>query len=101
MEKLELKKRSPSSQTSALTEQLELVEAERDRLLSEKDASCRTSTEETERLQSRATSLSEERDQLQEALEGLRQEKRQLRAELEEHMETVRFILVLLSCLFI
>uniref|UniRef100_A0A8C2ZTY0 Centromere-associated protein E n=1 Tax=Cyclopterus lumpus TaxID=8103 RepID=A0A8C2ZTY0_CYCLU len=80
---------SPSSQMSTLTEKLQLVEAERDALLSEKDAGCRASREETERLQSRVTSLSEERDQLQETLEALRQEKRQLRAELEDRMETV------------
>ncbi|XP_036974716.1 centromere-associated protein E isoform X7 [Acanthopagrus latus] len=72
-----------------LTAELECVRAERDGLLSEKEASCQTSTEEMEKLLSRVTSLSEERDQLQETLEGLRQEKQQLKAELEDRMEVV------------
>ncbi|KAK9531835.1 hypothetical protein VZT92_011237 [Zoarces viviparus] len=75
-------------QTRTLTEKLELVEAERDGLLSEKEAGGQTSTEETEELLCRAMSLSEERDRLQEALEALRREKEQLRAELEDRMET-------------
>uniref|UniRef100_A0A671W2N3 Centromere-associated protein E n=1 Tax=Sparus aurata TaxID=8175 RepID=A0A671W2N3_SPAAU len=74
----------------SLTEKLEHVEAERDGLLSEKEASCQTSTEEMEKLLSRVTSLSEERDQLQETLEGLRREKQQLKAELEDRMETLQ-----------
>ncbi|XP_034384090.1 centromere-associated protein E isoform X1 [Cyclopterus lumpus] len=89
---LQEKERSLDRQMSTLTEKLQLVEAERDALLSEKDAGCRASREETERLQSRVTSLSEERDQLQETLEALRQEKRQLRAELEDRMETISVV---------
>ncbi|XP_030293943.1 centromere-associated protein E isoform X2 [Sparus aurata] len=77
-------------QLRSLTEKLEHVEAERDGLLSEKEASCQTSTEEMEKLLSRVTSLSEERDQLQETLEGLRREKQQLKAELEDRMETLQ-----------
>ena len=73
-----------------MTEKLENVEAERDGLLSEKEASCQTSTEEMEKLLSKVTSLSEERDQLQEALEGLRREKQQLKAELEDRIETLQ-----------
>ncbi|TMS01484.1 DNA repair protein RAD51-like protein B [Larimichthys crocea] len=71
-----------------LTEKLRSVEAERDNLLSEKEAGGQTSTEEMEKLLCRVTSLSEERDQLQEILEGLRQEKNELRAQLEDSMET-------------
>uniref|UniRef100_A0A8C9Y709 Centromere-associated protein E n=1 Tax=Sander lucioperca TaxID=283035 RepID=A0A8C9Y709_SANLU len=73
-----------------LTEKLESIEAERDSLLSEKEANCQTATEEMEKLLCRVKSLSEERDQLQEILEGLRQEKNQLRAELEDRMETMQ-----------
>ncbi|XP_049446554.1 centromere-associated protein E isoform X4 [Epinephelus fuscoguttatus] len=81
---------SYDQQVRTLTEKLESIEAERDSLLSEKEASCQTSTEEMEKLLCRVTSLTEERDQLQEALEGLRQEKQQLRAELEDRMETMQ-----------
>ncbi|XP_049914415.1 centromere-associated protein E isoform X12 [Epinephelus moara] len=83
------KESSLDQQMRTLTEKLESIEAERDSLLSEKEASCQTSTEEMEKLLCRVTSLSEERDQLQEALEGLRQEKQQLRAELEDRMEMI------------
>lgn len=75
---------------SALTEKLQSVEAERDGLLSEKEASVQTSTEEKEMLLSRLTSLSDERDQLQGILEELRHEKNQQRAELEERMEVLQ-----------
>ncbi|XP_067427601.1 centromere-associated protein E isoform X5 [Thunnus thynnus] len=74
-------------QIRTLTEKLESVEAERNSLLSEKEASCQTSTEEMKELLCRVTSLTEERDQLQEILEGLRQEKNQLKAELEDRMD--------------
>nr|XP_040015795.1 centromere-associated protein E isoform X9 [Gasterosteus aculeatus aculeatus] len=77
-------------QIQRLTEKLQLVEAERDGLLSEKDSILQTSTEETEKLLCRATSLSEERDQLLETLEGVRGEERQLRVELEDRMETMQ-----------
>ena len=73
-----------------LTEKLASIEAQRDGLLSERESSCQSSTEEMEKLLCRVTSLSEERDQLQETLEGLRQEKKQLRAELEDRMEMVK-----------
>lgn len=65
------------------------MRAERDSLLSEKELSTQTSTEEMEKLLCRVTSVSEERDELQEILEGLRQEKQQLRAELEDRMQMV------------
>ncbi|KAL7389118.1 hypothetical protein ABVT39_026772 [Epinephelus coioides] len=84
------KESSFDQQVRTLTEKLESIEAERDSLFSEKEASCQTSTEEMEKLLCRVTSLSEERDQLQEALEGLRQEKQQLRAELEDRMERMQ-----------
>nr|XP_040015797.1 centromere-associated protein E isoform X11 [Gasterosteus aculeatus aculeatus] len=77
-------------QIQRLTEKLQLVEAERDGLLSEKDSILQTSTEETEKLLCRVTSLSEERDQLLETLEGVRGEERQLRAQLEDKMETMQ-----------
>ncbi|XP_049446555.1 centromere-associated protein E isoform X5 [Epinephelus fuscoguttatus] len=83
------KESSFDQQVRTLTEKLESIEAERDSLLSEKEASCQTSTEEMEKLLCRVTSLTEERDQLQETLEGLRQEKQQLRAELEDRMEMI------------
>ncbi|XP_056283433.1 centromere-associated protein E [Pseudoliparis swirei] len=70
------------------SEKLQLVEEERDALLSEREAGGRSAAEETERLRSGVTSLSQQRDELQDALEALRQEKRQLRAQLEEHAET-------------
>ncbi|XP_070782074.1 centromere-associated protein E-like [Enoplosus armatus] len=66
-----------------LTEKLERVEAE-------KESSRQTSTEETEALLRRVTSLSEDRDRLQETLEGLRRERQQLGAELEDRMDTVQ-----------
>ncbi|XP_078130438.1 centromere-associated protein E isoform X2 [Sander vitreus] len=81
---------SLDQQMRTLTEKLESIEAERDSLLSEKEANCQTSTEEMEKLLCRVKSLSEERDQLQEILEGLRQEKNQLRAELEDRMEIMQ-----------
>ncbi|XP_076613156.1 centromere-associated protein E [Chaetodon auriga] len=81
---------SLDQQIRTVTEKLESIEAERDRLLSEKEASCQSSTEEMEKLLCRVTSVSEERDQLQEILEGLRQEKTQLRAELEDRMEMMQ-----------
>ncbi|XP_059212976.1 centromere-associated protein E [Centropristis striata] len=81
---------SLNQQMRTLTEKLNSIEAERDTLLSEKETSCQTSTEEMEKLLCRVTSLSEERDQLQEILEGLRQEKKQLREELEDRMETMQ-----------
>ncbi|KAI4801817.1 hypothetical protein KUCAC02_019688 [Chaenocephalus aceratus] len=76
-------------QKKTLTEKLESMEAERDALLSEKETSGQSSTEEMEKLQSRVTSLSEDRHQLQETLEGLRQEKQQLRDQLEDRMVMV------------
>ncbi|XP_077949668.1 centromere-associated protein E isoform X4 [Gasterosteus aculeatus] len=73
----------------SLVEQLESVRADRD-ALSLKMSTCQTSTEGTEKLLCRVTSLSEERDQLLETLQGVRGEKQQLRAELEDKMETMQ-----------
>lgn len=81
---------SPSLQIKTLTEKLEVVESERDGLVSEEAARGQTSTVEREQLLSRVTTLSEEREQLQEVLEGVRQEERQLRAQLEDKMETLQ-----------
>ncbi|XP_074471799.1 uncharacterized protein LOC141756161 isoform X2 [Sebastes fasciatus] len=61
---------SLDQQMRTLTEKLESIEAERDGLLSEKEANCRTSQEEI--------------------VEGLRQENKQLRAELQDRMETMQ-----------
>ncbi|XP_051265824.1 centromere-associated protein E isoform X5 [Dicentrarchus labrax] len=91
LEKLSQEKEcSLDQQMRTVTEKLQRVEAERDGLLSEKETNSQSSTEETEKLLHRVTSLSEERDQLQEILEGLRQEKKQLQAELEDKMETLQ-----------
>lgn len=78
------------SQIRTLTEKLEGVEAERDDLKAEKEASCLTSAEEMEKLRFSVTSLSKLRDQLQETLDKLRQENDQLRSKLEDNMETVQ-----------
>ncbi|XP_019201315.1 centromere-associated protein E isoform X3 [Oreochromis niloticus] len=75
------------SEIRTLTDGLKMAEAEGARLLSEKELSTQTSTEEMEKLLCRVTSVSEERDELQEILEGLRQEKQQLQAELEDRVE--------------
>ncbi|XP_034060460.1 centromere-associated protein E isoform X2 [Gymnodraco acuticeps] len=83
------KESSLDQQKKTLTEKLESIEAERDALLSEKENSGQSSTEEMEKLQSRVTSLSEDRHQLQETLEGLRQEKQQLGDQLEDRMVMV------------
>ncbi|XP_017280085.1 centromere-associated protein E isoform X2 [Kryptolebias marmoratus] len=72
-----------------LTEELQKLRAEKDALLSEKEASSQTHTEEMERLQCRVASLREESDQLRETLEALREEKQQLRAELEDKIQEV------------
>ncbi|XP_056260484.1 centromere-associated protein E isoform X2 [Seriola aureovittata] len=86
----EQKESDSQQQTKTLMEELEKVQAQRDNLLSEKENSTQSSSEEMEKLLCRVTSLSEERDQLQETLEGLRQEKQQLRAELEDRMEMMQ-----------
>ncbi|KAL6095557.1 cenpe [Pungitius sinensis] len=86
---LEDKMETMQTETRTLSEKLQLVEAERDALLSVKDSILQTSTEETEGLLCRVTSLSEERDQLLETLEGVRREEKQLRAQLEDKMETM------------
>ncbi|XP_034060468.1 centromere-associated protein E isoform X9 [Gymnodraco acuticeps] len=77
------------NQIQTLSEEPVSLRAERDALLSEKETSGQSSTEEMEKLQSRVTSLSEDRHQLQETLEGLRQEKQQLRDQLEDRMVMV------------
>lgn len=76
-------------QMRTLTEKLQMTEAERDRLLSEKQANSQTSAEERDMLQSRVVSLGEERDQMQQILEEMMQEKNHLKAELEERVEMV------------
>ncbi|XP_039455107.1 centromere-associated protein E isoform X4 [Oreochromis aureus] len=78
------------SEIRTLTDALKMAEAEGARLLSEKELSTQTSTEEMEKLLCRVTSVSKERDELQEILEGLRQEKQQLQAELEDRVEMLQ-----------
>ncbi|XP_019201321.1 centromere-associated protein E isoform X8 [Oreochromis niloticus] len=79
------------SEIRTLTDALKMAEAEAAaRLLSEKELSTQTSTEEMEKLLCRVTSVSEERDELWEILEGLRQEKQQLQAELEDRVEILQ-----------
>ncbi|XP_019201318.1 centromere-associated protein E isoform X6 [Oreochromis niloticus] len=80
------------SEIRTLTDALKMAEAEAARLLSEKELSTQTSTEEMEKLLCRVTSVSEERDELQEILEGLRQEKQQLQAELEDRVQMISAI---------
>ncbi|XP_039882956.1 centromere-associated protein E isoform X4 [Simochromis diagramma] len=80
------------SEIRTLTDALKMAEAEGARLLSEKELSSQTSTEEMEKLLCRVTSVSEERDELQEILKGLRQEKQQLQAELEDRMQMISAI---------
>ncbi|KAM7394940.1 hypothetical protein PAMA_006602 [Pampus argenteus] len=89
---LEEKQCKLDQQIKTLTEKLEGVEAEKDGLLSEKEASCQASTEEMKELQCNVTFLSEERDQLQETLDTLRQEKNHLQAELEDKMDMISAI---------
>ncbi|XP_047439453.1 LOW QUALITY PROTEIN: centromere-associated protein E-like [Mugil cephalus] len=83
------KEGSSDQQIRDLAEKLEIVEAERNRLLSEK-TSCQSSTEDMEKLLCRVTSVTEERDQLQEIVEGMSLEKKQLRAELEDRVAVLQ-----------
>ncbi|XP_006796327.2 centromere-associated protein E [Neolamprologus brichardi] len=87
-----LKVETLQSEIRTLTDALKMAEAEGAQLLSEKELSTQTSTEEMEKLLCRVTSVSEERDELQEILEGLRQEKQQLQAELEDRMQMISAI---------
>ncbi|KAM6992315.1 centromere-associated protein E [Tautogolabrus adspersus] len=90
MKLCEQKESDLEQQMNTLSEQLTVARAERDAVLSEKETSCLSSSEEMEKLQHTVTSLSEDRDQLQETLEALRQEKQQLREEMEERMEMIQ-----------
>ncbi|KAK5604903.1 hypothetical protein CRENBAI_007380 [Crenichthys baileyi] len=71
-----------------LTEELQLVRAEKDQLLSEKESS----TEKMEKLQCEVTAVSEERNQVHEVLEELREEKKKLQAELEEKIKMMAIL---------
>lgn len=61
------------------------IKAERDGLMSEKEASRRSSSQEEE-LQSRLTSLQEEKEEMSEMLEMVKREEQQLRAELNNKL---------------
>lgn len=61
------------------------IKAERDGLMSEKEAS-RWSSSQEEELQSRLTSLREEKEEMSEMLDMVKQEEQQLRAELNNKL---------------
>lgn len=65
------------------------IEAERDALMSEKEASCWASSQEEE-LQSRLTCLRKEKEGILEMLETVKQEEQQLRAELEDKIVSLQ-----------
>ncbi|XP_046871867.1 centromere-associated protein E isoform X5 [Hypomesus transpacificus] len=71
-------------QMKDISEELESVREERDRLLSENTDGPQNHSEELEELLAKVTSLTEERDQLQEILEGVREERNQLKRDIEE-----------------
>ncbi|KAM9704226.1 centromere-associated protein E isoform 2-T2 [Menidia menidia] len=73
-----------------LTQELESVRAERDRLLSERGADTLPSAQEMEKLLLRVSSLSEERDQLNRMLEELRRDKTQLREDMEDRTKALQ-----------
>ncbi|KAM9463687.1 centromere-associated protein E isoform 8-T8 [Salvelinus alpinus] len=75
------------NQISQLIKELNSVQDERERLLSEKTDSSQYHAEELEKLFSTVTSLTGERDQLQEILEGVREERNQLKRDLEDNVE--------------
>nr|XP_046206556.1 centromere-associated protein E isoform X2 [Oncorhynchus gorbuscha] len=76
-------------QMRQLSDALESVQAERERLLFEKTDSSQNHAEELEKLRSTVTSLTEEGDQFQEILEGLREERNQLKRDLEENVDMI------------
>ncbi|XP_066546446.1 centromere-associated protein E isoform X2 [Amia ocellicauda] len=77
------------TQVLTISEELKVVNSERDALLSDRRDSAQSPDAELQELRTRIKSLTEERDQLQEILEGVRAEKNQLKADLEENVEMV------------
>ncbi|KAJ7994181.1 hypothetical protein DPEC_G00263250 [Dallia pectoralis] len=87
LEAQSLQESSLKQQVNRLSEEIESVRAERERLLSERTDIPQSHADELEKLLSTVTSLTDERDQLQEILQGLREEKNQLKRDLEENVE--------------
>ncbi|CAJ1077524.1 centromere-associated protein E isoform X5 [Xyrichtys novacula] len=83
----EQKESDLEQQIKGLSEQLVGVQAERDDLLLEKEASCQRVSEEMRR---RVTSLSTDRDQLQETLNALREQKQQITQEMQDRVDTLQ-----------
>ncbi|XP_069038376.1 centromere-associated protein E isoform X6 [Lepisosteus oculatus] len=69
-----------------VSEELQLVNSERDSLLLEKRDSTQRTEADLQELRTHVASLTQEREQLQEILESVRAEKSQLKADLEEKM---------------
>ncbi|XP_047243269.1 centromere-associated protein E isoform X4 [Girardinichthys multiradiatus] len=85
LEKISLEKMcSLDQKITDLANNLEIVEAERNFLLSEKENNLQNHKEEMEKLQFSLMALSQKNDLLQEVLVGLREEKEQLGAQLQE-----------------
>ncbi|XP_048876324.1 centromere-associated protein E [Brienomyrus brachyistius] len=74
-------------QIQQLDEELQLVQSERDTLLSERTDSAQGLEEKLEKLHLQVTSITQERDQLQEVLEALREERNQLKKDLQENLQ--------------
>nr|XP_023647037.1 centromere-associated protein E isoform X2 [Paramormyrops kingsleyae] len=67
--------------------ELQVMQSERDSLLSERTDSAQEVEEKLEKLHSQVTSITQERDQLQEILQALREERNQLKKDLQENLE--------------
>ncbi|XP_029984980.1 LOW QUALITY PROTEIN: centromere-associated protein E [Sphaeramia orbicularis] len=77
-------------QIKSMSEELQSVRADRDRLLNERTEDSHRSSQDMDQLLCTVTTLTEERDQLQDILEELRQDKQQLRAQLEDQLDTLQ-----------
>nr|XP_023647040.1 centromere-associated protein E isoform X5 [Paramormyrops kingsleyae] len=69
--------------------ELQVMQSERDTLLSERSKTAQGVEEKLEKLHSQMTSITQERDQLQEILKALREERNQLKNDLQENLEKV------------
>ncbi|XP_073698964.1 uncharacterized protein [Garra rufa] len=76
-------------QDQQLTEELESVRCERERLLSERSVNTHSDTEMMEKMKADISSLTEERDQLQQTLQGLRDELEQLKRAQQDRDQTM------------
>lgn len=77
-----------------LAEQLEIIEAQRNSLESEKEITLQKHKEEVEKLQSSLAAVRQEGEQLQDVLLELREEKEQLGAQLQENIHMVLKLLI-------